>query len=93
MGSEGLLYSPISAANELGAENDFSDSIAQEACRKHVFPSSQHPWEVGRIEVNGRQGRRMLCVVSVDNLRYALFDLDSWQHAEERDDEEEEEEL
>lgn len=38
----------------------------------------------GSLEVNGRKGRRVICIISQDRLRYVLFDLDS-SHEEDTD--------
>ncbi|KAI9753556.1 MAG: hypothetical protein M4579_005098 [Chaenotheca gracillima] len=42
---------------------------------KHVFlDRSFAPW---KLEVNGRKGRRVICVFSKDKVRYRMFDMDS----------------
>lgn len=56
---------------------------------KHTFPRPGPKSRPVRIEVNGRKGRRAVCVLYADGLRYEVFDLD----AEVEDGEEEEEEI
>ena len=34
-------------------------------------------WTPERMEVNGRKGRRVLCIVAQDNFHYRVYDLDS----------------
>ena len=54
---------------------------------KHSFPSVQQPWIPGRMEVNGRGDRRVVCVVAEDGGRYSLFDVDSWRGGDEGEEE------
>ena len=39
-------------------------------------------WTPERIEINGRKGRRAVCVLAQDRLRYRVYDLDSLTPAE-----------
>lgn len=41
---------------------------------QHTFDSLFRP---ARLEVNGRKGRRVVCILAEDNLHYRVFDLDS----------------
>ena len=34
-------------------------------------------WTPERMEVNGRKGRRVICIVAQDNFHYRVYDLDS----------------
>jgi anaphase-promoting complex subunit 4 len=43
----------------------------------HSFPSSGLKAKPIRIDVNGREGRRVICALYRDSLRYDVFDLDS----------------
>lgn len=45
----------------------------------HIFASTSPSQAIERIEVNGRKGRRVVCVVTQDHLRYRVFDLESIQ--------------
>jgi anaphase-promoting complex subunit 4 len=53
---------------------------------KHRFPGKARPV---KIDVNGRQGRRAICVLYGEGLRYEVLDMD----AEMEDEEEEEDEV
>ena len=53
---------------------DLSSSGSLSSFIVHTFRSEV--WQAGSLEVNGRKGRRALCVVSQDRLRYLLLDLD-----------------
>lgn len=43
---------------------------------RHTFLGDRAS-QPGTLEVNGRKGRRVLCVLDQDGLRYRVFDLDS----------------
>lgn len=43
---------------------------------QHTFPVGP-TWVPERIEINGRKGRRAVCVLARDRLRYRVYDLDS----------------
>ena len=34
-------------------------------------------WTPQRMEINGRKGRRVICIVAQDNFHYRVYDLDS----------------
>lgn len=34
-------------------------------------------WTPERMEVNGRKGRRVICIIAQDNFHYRVYDLDS----------------
>lgn len=55
----------------------------------HTFPDDVEPV---RFEVNGSKGRRAICVLYNDGLRYSVFDMDSRHDAEEDEDGDKEEE-
>lgn len=59
---------------------------------KHVFASSGPKSKPLRIEVNGRKGRRAICVVYGDGMRYEVLDMDAEEGEAEAEAEEEEEE-
>ena len=42
----------------------------------HTF-SVGPTWIPERIEINGRKGRRAVCILAQDRLRYRVYDLDS----------------
>ena len=55
---------------------DLSSAEAKKPYIRHSFNEalSRKP---ARLEVNGRKGRRVVCVVFDDKIRYKLFDLDN----------------
>jgi hypothetical protein len=55
------------------------DPSAVEAAHfvQHTF-SMGPTWTPERIEINGRKGRRAICVLAQDRLRYRVYDLDSF---------------
>lgn len=40
---------------------------------RHTFPANSFP--PAQMEINGRRGRQVICVLSHDGLRYQIFDL------------------
>lgn len=54
-----------------------SSSVAGGAGIKHRFAGGGVKAKPARIDVNGRQGRRAICVVYGDGLRYEVLDLDA----------------
>ena len=65
---------------------DLSSSALLDPYVHHTFEAGNPTWTPWRLEVNGRKGRRAVCVISQDRLRYILYDLDS---SHEEDEEEE----
>lgn len=57
----------------------------------HTFASSGPKSNPIHFDVNGRQGRRAVCVLYGDAMRYDVLDLDAEMEEEEYDEEEEEE--
>ena len=49
---------------------------------RHSFPKGP-AWTPERIEINGRKGRRAMCVLAEDTLHYRIYDLDSMPNEEE----------
>lgn len=54
---------------------DLSNPTTMEACTRHTFPN-QITWLPETIEINGRKGRRAVCVVAQDRIHYRVFDID-----------------
>lgn len=50
---------------------------------KHVFATSGPKANPVRFDVNGRKGRRAICVLYGDAMRYDVLDLDSGIEGEE----------
>ena len=42
----------------------------------HTFPV-EDPWVPEHLYTNGRQGRRVVCVLAQDKLHYRIYDLES----------------
>lgn len=58
------------------ARLDLSDVNLLGTYTRHKFPR-EGTSTLERLEVNGRKGRRVVCVLDQDNVRYRVFDLDS----------------
>lgn len=56
------------------ASDDASDRSKYLTLR-HTFEDPKR--KPGRIEINGRKGRRAICVVDEDGQYYSVFDLDN----------------
>ena len=74
-----LSYNPTSPASQNSKSTrtpglDLSSSEPLSSFAVHMFKSEV--WQPGSLEVNGRKGRRALCVISKDKLRYLVLDLD-----------------
>ncbi len=63
-------------AHNLMACLDVSDVSSLAPYTRHIF-SREDPGQPEKLEVNGRKGRRVVCVLDHDGLRYRVFDLDS----------------
>ena len=55
---------------------DLSDTKTCKACTWLKFPVGIS-WAPERLEVNGRKGKRVICVLAQDRLRYRVYDLDN----------------
>ena len=55
---------------------DLTNPLHYEACTWLQFPLGAS-WVPESIEVNGRKGRRVVCVLAQDRVHYRIFDLDS----------------
>lgn len=43
---------------------------------RHTFPQGLE-WAPEKIEINGRKGRRIVCVLAKDKINYRIYDIDS----------------
>ncbi|KAL8675570.1 MAG: hypothetical protein Q9168_000082 [Polycauliona sp. 1 TL-2023] len=59
-----------------GPEIDLRKTRDMSVHAVHIFPPGT-TWTPYRLEVNGRKGRRTICVVAEDRIHYRQFDLDS----------------
>lgn len=50
----------------------------------HCLPTGV-PWATEKVEVNGRKGRRVACLLAQDRLHYRVYDLDHFPDASEND--------
>ena len=85
--SSRLLTIPYRALNYKPREQndtdlDFSDSELVERYTWLDFGSGVS-WTPQRLEVNGRKGRRVACVVAEDRFHYRVYDLDTRDRAQE----------
>ena len=92
--SEGLRYTRVSKMDDTNLQGgpeiheaiapsiDLSDQKYMDQFVLHKFPTGLS-WTPERIEINGRKGRRIICVVAKDNMRYRIHDLDTLHEAEE----------
>lgn len=58
----------------VGLDVSFVSSLAPYS--RHIFPQ-ESAFQPEKLEVNGLKGRRVVCVLDQDGLRYKVFDLDS----------------
>ncbi len=63
-------------AHDSVAGLNLSDLSLLATYTRHTFPRGGTS-QPERLEVNGRKGRRVVCVLDQDKLRYRVFDLDS----------------
>ena len=70
-----LIYNPAPLSDPKPSL-DLSSEYAVRSYIRHTFPAGP-TWGVERLEINGRKGRRVVCCVAQDKMRYRIFDLDS----------------
>ena len=79
-GGDGLTYAKLAHSNTIDMENIPSrisiDLAHPSPLLLHSFPNDP-AWRPERMEINGRHGRRAVCVLAQDSLRYRVYDLDS----------------
>lgn len=64
-------------------------ALSEAGMVRHVFATSGLKAKPVRVDVNGRKGRRAVCVLYGDAMRYDVLDLDAAMEDEEEDDLEE----
>lgn len=77
---EGLTYANF-VLGKTTSEESIPDKMSIDLARPsplllHSFPKDPG-WSPERMEINGRTGRRAICVLAQDALRYRVYDLDS----------------
>ena len=85
-GGEGLTYASLALNNTIDEEN-IPDIMSIDLARpsplvRHSFPNDPG-WSPERMEINGRHGRRAVCILAQDALRYRVYDLDSAPNTDE----------
>ena len=55
---------------------DLSSSKLLKQYQRHKLPRNA-PWDPEGIEINGREGRRAMCIFAKDRIHYRVFGLDS----------------
>lgn len=68
---------------------DISDDSIYASLVKHAFPASGPKAKPVRMDVNGRKGRRAVCVLYGDGSRYDVLDIDGAVEEEEEEEGEE----
>ena len=76
-----MAYATINERNVVGSNDDhFSiDLPGPDVASEYTwqeFPQGVS-WTPERLEVNGRKGRRAICVLAQDGFHYRVYDLDS----------------
>lgn len=85
MESEATPSSPKPSV--LATKLDLSDSSPHAEVLKHVFASTGPKAKPVYVDVNGRKGRRAVCALYGDAMRYEVLDLDAAIDEEEVDEE------
>ena len=63
---------------DLPKRSEINQLVPNETAHFAVHTFTAGPSEgVERCEINGRKGRRAVCVVAEDKIRYRIFDLDA----------------
>ncbi len=87
-----LQYSkwPLSTSDDESARSRSILGLQDAEALLHYLQHSFKPddiWTPERLEVNGRRGRRAVCVLGTDRIHYKIFDLDSVSNKEDESDE------
>lgn len=84
--SNGLLYREVDSTRQPAGQQEDSESINLTRSSDiaihtvHTFPTAK-VWAPQRLEINGRKGRRTVCVLAEDRLHYRQFDIDKLDSA------------
>jgi anaphase-promoting complex subunit 4 len=80
--TDGLIYSalPESKESNLSPHISFDPSLlAQNKVNyemRHTFPPGPE-WAPEKLEINGRKGRRIVCVLAKDKKNYRVYDIEA----------------
>ena len=86
--TDGLTYSTTSELDESNILDDTSPevsfSVRTNASQhlRHTFPPGLE-WAPEKIEINGRKGRRVICVLAKNKINYRIYDIDSGNEQDE----------
>ena len=69
----------------IAASLDVRDPEQMARLTRHIFPAGIS-WAPEKMDINGRKGRRVMCVVTQDKKRYRMYDVDSNPEVEEKED-------
>lgn len=91
--SSGLEYttqalegkSVAESAKSVTASLNLQDTEQAAQHTRHTFPPGVS-WAPEKMDINGRKGRRVICVVAQDKKRYRMYDVDSNPDVEEPED-------
>lgn len=87
--AQGIQPSWDAIPDELTVKLDLLNSEREARCIRHSFNGRDEEEMVpGWLTLNGQRGRRAVCVLAEDGMRYEVLDMD--RQREESDDEEEE---
>lgn len=83
------MYSTASELTEKNVRgNNFPNvglSLEKRDHVRHTFPQGPE-WAPEKIEINGRKGRRTICVLAKDKINYRIYDIDSTNESDSRSD-------
>ena len=74
-----FLKSKVRTQVEEALDLSNEESLSRYVC--HTYPKGSQ-WTPERLEVNGRKGRRAVCVISRTKTYYSVLDLDSGLNGE-----------
>jgi len=73
------------SAKSLTASLNLQNSEQAAQHTRHTFPPGVS-WAPEKMDINGRKGRRVICIVAQDKKRYRMYDVDSNPDVEEPED-------
>lgn len=94
--SSGLLYVTAEASQgksvagiakgypDIAASLDLENSEHMPELTRHIFPAGVS-WAPEKMDINGRKGRRVMCIVAQDKKSYRIYDVDRNPDLEERE--------
>lgn len=87
--ADGLTYSTASEVIETNLRDDILSNVSHSPEERihirHTFPKGPE-WAPEKIEINGRKGRRIICVLAKDKINYRIYDIDNTNESDSRSD-------